>query len=71
MNRREERDANLIVVAAAEEYGMCHQMPVKNVLALFEKHKVSQMLRSQYEVLHTMDLAESAYAAEAYLRGVL
>lgn len=35
MSSQEEREANLIVVAAVEEYDLRHHMPVKEVLSLF------------------------------------
>lgn len=69
MNRQEEREANLIVVAAVEEYGLRHKMSVKEVLSLFEKYNIADLLRSQYEVLHMMDLGEGADFAESLLQG--
>lgn len=72
MSRQEERDANLIVVATVEEYGLRHHMPVKDVLSLFEKYNIAALLRTQYEVLHMMDLSEGADFVESVLqRGVL
>lgn len=64
----EEQEKDLIVVTAVEEYSQAHQMPVRDVLALFIKHHVPEILRSQYEVLHMLDLSESAQYAEAVLR---
>lgn len=64
---RQEREKNLIVVAAAEEYGLRYHMPVKDVLYLFAQHHVAELLRSQYEVLHMMDLSEGADFAESVL----
>lgn len=69
MSSQEEREANLIVVAAVEEYGLRHHMPVKEVLSLFERHHIVDLLRSQYEVLHMMDLSEAANFAESVLQG--
>lgn len=70
MSRQEERESNLIVVAAVEEYGVRHHMPVKEVLSLFEQYDVADLLRSQYEVLHMMDLGEGANFAESILQGM-
>lgn len=71
MGSQEEREANLIVVATVEEYSLRHHMPVKEVLALFERYHIGNLLRSQYEVLHTMDLDEGADFAEAVLQGAV
>ena len=68
MSKQEERDANLIVVATVEEYGLRHHMPVKEVLSLFERNNIVALLRSQYEVLHMMDLSEGANFAESVLQ---
>ena len=57
---RQEREENLMIVAAAEEYGLRYHMPVKDVLSIFQQHHIAELLRSQYEVLHTMDLSEGA-----------
>ncbi|MCI9196919.1 MAG: DUF3791 domain-containing protein [Lachnospiraceae bacterium] len=69
MKGQRERDADLIVVAAVEEYGLRHRMPVKDVLSLFKKNDIMDLIRSQYEVLHMMDLSEGADLAESVLRG--
>lgn len=69
MQKEKERDANLIFVAAVEEYGLRHQMQVKDVLSLFAEYNIFSMLRLQYEVLHTMDLGEGADFAESVLQG--
>jgi len=71
MSRQKERDLNLIVVATAEEYGLRHHMPVKEVLCLFERYGITDLLRSQYEVLHMMDLSEGADFAESVLQEVI
>lgn len=68
MSRQEERDTNLIVVAAVEEYGLRHKMQVKEVLSLFQRYNIGALLRSQYEVLHMMDLSEGADFAEDVLK---
>ena len=65
---REEQEQNLIVVSAVEGYSQIHHIPVQETLALFIKNKVPDILRSQYEVLHMLDLDESVQYAEAILR---
>ena len=62
-----ERDQNLMVVAAVEGYAFSHHMDARSVLALFIRNKVNELIRSQYEVLHTQDLDESVAFAEDIL----
>ncbi|MDO4336764.1 MAG: DUF3791 domain-containing protein [Eubacteriales bacterium] len=69
MSRQQERESNLIVVAAVEEYGARHHIPVKEVLSLFRRYDITDLLRSQHKVLHTMDLGEGASFAESVLQG--
>ena len=59
---------NLIVVTTVEEYGLRHHMEAKDVLSLFKQHHIIELLRSQYEVLHMMDLGEGADFVESVLQ---
>lgn len=68
MKSRREKEADLIVIAAAEEYGYKKNMAVSDVLQLFQKENIFNLLRSQYEVLHTMDLSEGTEFVESYLK---
>jgi hypothetical protein len=62
-----ERDQNLMVVAAVEGYAFNHHMDARSVLALFLRNKVNELIRSQYDVLHTQALDESIAFAEDIL----
>lgn len=64
-----EKDSDLIVVAVAEEYGRRHQMAMSDVTALFAREGLFDLLRSQYDVLHTLDLDEGADFIDQYLEG--
>ena len=64
---QKEIDQNLIVVAAVEGYSGKYKMPVQLVFALFKKYNILELLRSQYEVLHTQSLDESISFAEDIL----
>ena len=44
-----------------------HNMDVSDVLRLFSKYNVQKILRSQYDVLHMMDLSESLDFVENFL----
>ena len=59
MSELRRQEENLIVVSTVEEYAFKHNMQVSQVLRLFSIHHIQQMLRSQYEVLHMLDLSEA------------
>lgn len=67
MSDTRTHDENLILVYAAEEYALKYEMNVADVLYLFRENKIPQMLRSQYEVLHMLDLSESLELVESVL----
>lgn len=69
MTEQDKKDADLIIVAAVEEYGWRHKMPSKDVIKLFRKHGILKLIRSQYDVLHMLDLGEGALFAEDILNG--
>jgi len=62
-----EIDKNLIVVAAIEGYSSRHNMSAKLVFDLFRKNNIIELLRSQYEVLHTQSIDEGVFFAEDIL----
>ena len=57
MNRK--RDENLMVVAAVEGYSYEYGMHEKDVFDLFSQYDIFNLLRSQYDTLHTQSLDES------------
>ena len=62
-----EIDKNLIVVAAVEGYSGKHNIPAITTFDLFRENNVIELLRSQYDVLHTQSLIESVIFAENIL----
>jgi hypothetical protein len=62
-----EHDQNLMLVYAVEGYSQRHGLPEKDVLALFQKHGINQLIRDNYNALHTQDLDESISFAEDVL----
>ncbi len=72
MNSR-QREENLIVVSSVEEFGLRHNIPTEKVFSLFRKYELTDLLREQYDVLHTLPISEGADFAEAVLkrRGVI
>lgn len=64
---RKERDKNLMLVVAVEEYSHKHNIPPQDALSLFERHNINNLLRKHYDVLHTQCLEEPFYFAEDVL----
>ena len=62
-----ERDQNLMVVYAVEGYAQQHNLHEKDVLKLFREHGINQLIRENYNALHTQDLDESISFAEDVL----
>ena len=61
------RDENLMVVAAVEGYSFIHGMETKEAFDLLRRYNVFELLRSQYDTLHTQSLDESVSFAEDVL----
>ena len=60
-------EENLIYVSTAEEYACLHKMATADVLALFKVNDIADILRSQYDVLHTLDIRDSVSLVEGIL----
>jgi hypothetical protein len=67
MQSANEHDKNLMVVYAVEGYSQRHNLPEKDVLALFIKHGINKIIRENYNALHTQDFDESISFAEDVL----
>ena len=67
MSEIRRQEENLIIVSTVEEYALKYNMDVSDVLRLFSKYNVQKILRSQYDVLHMMDLSESLDFVENFL----
>ena len=62
-----EKDENLMVITAVEGYSFEQGMNEKEVFDMFIQHNVFNLLRSQYDTLHTQSLDESISFAEDVL----
>ena len=60
-------DENLMIVSTAEEYAFLHNMKMADVLKLFKKNNIASIIRSQYDVLHMLDIRDSVSMAENIL----
>jgi hypothetical protein len=62
-----ERDQNLMLVYAVEGYSLRHNLPEKDVIILFRKYGIGNLIRKNYNVLHTQDLDDCIAFAEDVL----
>ena len=62
-----ERDQNLMIVYADEGYSQRHNLHEKDVLLLFQKHGINQLIREHYNALHTQGVDEGIFFAEDVL----
>ena len=63
-----QRDKNLLVVVAVEEYARRHGITAHETLNLFLKFGITDAIRQCYETLHTQDIYESVSFAEDILK---
>jgi hypothetical protein len=62
-----EHDQNLMLVYAVEGYSHRHNLHEKEVITLFRKHGINNLIRKNYNALHTQGLDESISFAEDVL----
>ena len=63
-----QRNKNLLVVVAVEEYSRRYGIPAHEVLQLFIKHNITESIRQCYDTLHTQDIFECVTFAEDILK---
>jgi hypothetical protein len=63
-----QRDENLLVVFAVEEYARRHEVSAHETLEMFLKFGVTESIRQCYETLHTQEIYECASFAEDILK---
>jgi len=56
-----------MLVYAVEGYSYQHNIPEKDVITLFRKHGINDLIRRNYNALHTQDLDENISFAEDVL----
>lgn len=62
-----DRDKNLLVVTALDGYARNHRISTYEAAQVFKKNDMFSLIRSQYDVLHTLALDESIRFAEDVL----
>ena len=61
-------DENLLVVAAVEAYAYNHNISSSETFELFKKYNIPNLIRENYESLHTQDLDDTIQFAEDVLK---
>ncbi len=59
-----EKDKNLLVVAAVEGFAENHHLPEDEVYERFSRHGVIDLVRAEYDALHTQSLEETVRFVE-------
>jgi hypothetical protein len=62
-----EHIQNLILVAAVDGYAHTHNMSPVEAFDTFERYGLFEILRENYETLHTQELFEGARFADDYI----
>lgn len=70
MSKQDIKDCNFLVIAAVEGYAQKYGLMVADVIKLFNQHDIISAIRSQYSVLHMLDLDEAEGFAEDLLKRV-
>jgi hypothetical protein len=65
---KQQRDENLMVVVATEQYAKKYSLPAAETFAFFRKNGINTLIRKHYNALHTQALDESFYFAEDVLK---
>jgi hypothetical protein len=65
---RQQRDKNLLVVVATEQYAGKYGLPTVKAFDLFRQNGINTLIRKHYNALHTQSLDESFYFADDVLK---
>jgi len=63
----EESDKNLLIVTAVEGYSKDHGFSEAETFDFFQKNGILDLVRNQYEALHTQPLEETVRFVEDYI----
>jgi hypothetical protein len=67
---KKEREQNLIIVAALDGFAEQQGIALREAALLFKRYDIFEVLRNNYETLHTQDLFEGARFAHDYISRV-
>jgi hypothetical protein len=65
---KRQRDENLLVVVAVEQYAGKYGIPTAKAFALFRENGINTLIRQRYNALHTQPLDESFHFADDVLK---
>ncbi|MDR0506966.1 MAG: DUF3791 domain-containing protein [Dysgonamonadaceae bacterium] len=65
---KQQRDANLMIVVAVEQYAMKYGISTSEAFELFRQNEIHTLIRKHYNALHTQPLDESFYFADDVLK---
>jgi hypothetical protein len=65
---KRQRDENLMVVVATEQYARKYNLPTSRAFAVFRENGINSLIRKRYNALHTQPLDESFYFADDVLK---
>ena len=67
---QKEREQNLIIVAALDKFSEEQGISLKEAVQLFKRYNLFNILRDNYDTLHTQDIFEGARFARDYIAKV-
>jgi hypothetical protein len=68
---KRQKDENLLVVVAVEQYANKYGIPTAEAFALFRENGINTLIRKHYNTLHTQPLDESFHFADDVLKRLL
>jgi hypothetical protein len=66
-----QRDENLMIVVATEQYAAKYGLPTAEAFAFFREKGINTLIRKHYPALHTQPLDESFHFADDVLKRLL
>ena len=65
---KRQRDENLMIVVAVEQYARKYNLPTSRAFTIFRENGINSLIRKRYNSLHTQPLDESFYFADDVLK---
>ena len=65
---KQQRDENLMLVAAVEQYAKKYSIPTAVSFSLFRQYGITALIRKYYNALHTQPLEECFYFADDIIK---
>jgi len=65
---QQQRDENLMLVAAVEQYAQKYGISTIDSFSLFRQYDITSLIRRHYNALHTQPLDESFYFADDIIK---